>query len=114
MTACELNSRVDLHSRQATTNVLGENDYYYPKLKSLWAQIIPVSGTVKSIAGDMEVPEVSHKFIIRQGVVKDLSEDMYFIFKNQRYDIKYFMPNYKERDRVEIYCTLRKSGEASE
>ncbi len=104
--ASTLNCRIDVHAKTPTKNVLGETTFNYPKTKSVWAEIIPSGGTQKDGQGGMVYAEITHRIIIRAGAIPDLANDMYFMFKGQRYNIKYFFPNYRLRDRVEIYCSL--------
>ena len=101
-----LNSKVELYQKIKITNELGEKDYQYQKSKMIYAEISPQSGSEKAARGNTIFAEISHKFTIRANAVSHLSNDMYFIFKEQRYDIKYFQPNYKYRDRIEVFCKL--------
>lgn len=104
--ASRLNSRIDVYSKSEDENKLGEKIYKYAKLKSVWAEITPGTGTTKEGEGNTVSADISHKFVIRSGVIPNLANDMYFMFKGQRYDIKYFNPNYKYRDIIEIMCSL--------
>ncbi|QHI73787.1 phage head completion protein [Aminipila terrae] len=101
-----LNCRIDVYGKKDYINALGEDDYIYEKLKSIYAEITPSGGSLLSGEGNTTHADISHKFVIRSNSISNLSNDMYFIFKAQRYDIKYFNPNYKYRDRIEIFCSL--------
>lgn len=101
-----LNCRIDVYGKIEIENELNEVDYNYGKIKSVWAEIVPGTGSVKSSEGNTTYIDVSHKFVVRSNSIKDLANDMYLIFKGQRYDIKYFNPNYKYRDSIEIFCSL--------
>ncbi|MDD2217957.1 MAG: head-tail adaptor protein [Eubacteriales bacterium] len=101
-----LNSRIDVYSKAPTVNGLGEDDFVYAKTRTVWAEITPGAGTVKDGEGDTVYSDISHKIVIRKGAISDISNDMYFIFSGQRYDIKHFNPNYKYGDRIEIFCSL--------
>lgn len=101
-----LNSRIDVYSKTEATNELGEKKYIYTKLKTVWAEITPGEGSVKQGEGNTTFSEISHKIIVREKAIIGLTNDMYFMFKNQRYNIKYFNPNYKYRDCIEILCSL--------
>lgn len=101
-----LNSKVALYAKKEITNELGEKDYQYQKIKTIWAEVLPQSGNEKIGQGNTIFAEISHKFTIRAKAIANLSNDMYFIFDKQRYDIKYFQPNYKWHDRIEIFCKL--------
>lgn len=104
--AGKLNNRIDVYGKLSYENELGETDFFYGKIKPVWAEITPISGSIKNGEANTTYTDTSHKFVIRSNAINDLSNDMYFIFKGQRYDIKYFNPNYKYRDRIEIMCSL--------
>ncbi len=101
-----LNNKVALYEKVQVVNELGEKDYQYQKIKTIWAEIIPQSGNEKTGKGNIIFAEISHKFTVRAKVINSLSNDMYFVFEGQKYDIKYFQPNYKYHDRIEIFCKL--------
>lgn len=101
-----LNSRIDVYSKVEIKNELNEKDYKYQKSSSIWAEITPMSGTEVSGQANTKFADISHKIVIRDKAIPNLSNDMYFMFKEQRYNIKYFIPNYKFRDSIEIFCSL--------
>ena len=104
--ASRLKNRVDIYQKIQITNEFGEIDFDYIKLKSLWAEVMPQSGREISGKGNTIYADISHKFTIRSNALTNITKDMYFMFKNQRYDIKYFNPNYKYNDSIEVYCSL--------
>jgi SPP1 family predicted phage head-tail adaptor len=101
----QLNCEIDVYSGAEGLNELGEVCYTYSKLKSIWAEITAESGSVKKGEADTETVEVTHKMTIKADDV-ELSNDMYFIYDGQRFDVKYFMPNYRYKDRINVFCTL--------
>lgn len=104
--AGKLNCKVDVYGKKQVENELGELDYDYGKIKTVWAEIIPQGGNVKSLAGDVSYAQISHKITVRAKSITDLANDMYFMYQNQRYNIKYYQPNYKKKDSIEIMCEL--------
>lgn len=88
------------------TNEFGEDDTEYEMIKKVWAGIRIIGGTERTAPGEMEYSEITHKFTVRSQAIPHISNSMFFIFRGQRYDIKYFLPNYKNNDRIEIYCKL--------
>ncbi|MBE6043545.1 MAG: head-tail adaptor protein [Clostridium thermopalmarium] len=101
-----LNCRVDVYGKTEVENELGEVDYSYGKIKSIWAEITPGNGAIKNSKNNTIYADISHKFVIRTNAIPNLSNDMYFMYKGQRYDIKYFNPNYKYRNSIEVLCSL--------
>ncbi len=101
-----MNCRIEVYQKVETKNILNEIDFKYVKIRSIWAEILPQSGNVKNGLANTISAEISHKFIIRANAIKDITNDMYFVYKNQKYNIKYFIPNYKKKDRIEVFCSL--------
>ena len=105
-----LRCRVDLFGKIQGKNELGEIDFTYGKINTLWAEITPQNGSQTKGQANTLFSEISHRFVIRSNAVKYLENDMYFIYKNQRYDIKYYNPNYKYSDNLEVFCSLLIEG----
>ena len=101
-----LNCRIDVYGKVEKTNVLNEKEYDYAKLKSVWAEVLPQSGSMNNGEVNTRFADISHKFTIRKNAISGLDSDMYFMYQGQRYDIEYFNPNYKLGDRIEIFCNL--------
>lgn len=101
-----LNCKINVYGKIKIENELGEGDYRYGRIKSIWAEIIPSSGNVRNGEGNTSYTDINYKFVIRSNSIKNITNDMYFMFKGQRYDIKYFNPNFKYRDSIEIFCSL--------
>lgn len=104
-----LNCRIDVYGKIQIENELEELDYSYGKIKSIWAEILPGSnnsGGIRQGEGNTKFTDISHRITIRANSITNLTNDMYFIFKGQRYDIKYFNPNYKYRDSIEVLTSL--------
>lgn len=101
-----LNCKIEVWGNTQCENELGEVDYEVNKIKSIWAEIKCVTGSVKTNTGDIIQVNMKYKFTIRSNSLKELKNDMYFKYKGQRYDIDYSIPNFKYKDCIEIYCTL--------
>ncbi len=101
-----LKNRIDVYGKVPYINELGEDDFKYEKIKSVWAEITVQKGTLKDGQGNTTYADIDHKIVVRTGAIPDLANDMYFMYKGQRYDIKYFNPNYKYQDSIEIFCSL--------
>lgn len=96
--------RIDVYSRVKIENELGEVDYNYIKLKSVWAEIRPQTGSLQQQQANTILANVTHKIIIRYDSCKDLTNDMYIIFREKRFDIKYILNPYFKNETLEIFC----------
>lgn len=101
-----LNCRIDVYGKIKLINDLNEIEYKYDKLTSVWAEVIPQNGNLQSSEVNVRYANVSHKITIRKNSKLNISNEMYFVFQGQRYDIEYFNPNYKYNDRIEVFCNL--------
>lgn len=101
-----LTNKIDVYGKVEIENKLHEKDWDWVKIKWIWSEILPTGGTLKTTEGNSLYAEVSHKITIRKNSIKNLTNDMYFIYDGQRFDIKFFQPNYKYKDSIEIFCTL--------
>ena len=99
-------NKVEVWSNVEYENELGEKDYSQQKIKSIWAEIKPVNGAIKTITGDIIQVDMKYKITIRSNSIRELKNNMYFIYQGQRYNIDYSIPNFKYKDSIEIYCTL--------
>ena len=99
-------NKIEVWGSVECENELGEKDYYFQNIKSIWAEIKPVNGTIKTITGDIIQVDMKYKITIRSNSIRELKNNMYFIYKGQRYNIDYSIPNFKYKDSIEIYCTL--------
>lgn len=101
-----LKNKIALYGKVPVRNELGEDDFRFDFIKNVYGEIIPTGGSNAPTEGDTTQATTSHKITIRTGSIDQLTNDMYFVFKNQRYDIEYFNPNYKYRDSIEILVKL--------
>lgn len=103
-----LRNRVDIFAKTEFVTDYGETTYKYEKMKSVWAEILPLKSgnTEEKIAGETLRSKSTHKITVREGAIKNITPDMYVMFKGQKYEIMYFMPHYQKNDIVEIYCKL--------
>lgn len=103
----DLRYKIAVYSKRPFVNTLGEDDVRYEQTGAVYAGIRVTRGRENSAPGETVFAEITHVVTIRRDAIPDLTNDMYFVFRGQRYDVKYFYPHFKYRDRVEIYCTLR-------
>lgn len=97
----KLNNKIEVWDKVEVENNLGEIEHKFNKIKSLWADIFPLSGSKKN-----DSAEIIMKVIIRKLSLKNINNSMYFIYKGQRLDIDYYLPRFDNNSYIEIYCKM--------
>lgn len=100
-----LKNKIDVYDKVEVINELGEITYSYDMIKSIWCELKPHKGAIINNEGNTIYANIAYKITIRANTIK-ITNDMYFMYKGQRYNIKYFNPNYKYNDSIEIFCEL--------
>lgn len=100
-----LSNRIDVYDKTKSLDTLNETTYKWNKIKSVWAEILPYRGDAKT-EGEATISEVTYKITIRVNSISNLNDQMYFKYKGMRFDIVYFHPHFKERNLIEIVCTV--------
>ncbi len=108
-----LRHRIEVFSKIKGETEFDELRYNYKKILTVWAEIVPSNKTGQEIKmeGNSLKESVTHKITVRNSAVKEPRNDMYFIFRGQKYEVIYFMPHYKENDLIEFYCKLIIEGD---
>ena len=101
-----LKHRIDVYSKTQAKTEFGEITYTHQKTQTVWAEIIPTNGKVENMEGQSVRANVTHKITVRNGAIKEPRNDMYFVFKGQKYEVLYFMPHYRRNDLIEFYTKL--------
>lgn len=103
--ASKLKHRVTVFDKVFYENELGEEKFDLRETQKVWCYIVPNSAKEEKLSGST-YSSVSYKFRIRTGAIKSLNNSMYFIYKNQRYNIDYFIPYLYDNAYIDIFCTL--------
>lgn len=99
-----LDKKIEIWGNVETTNELDEKDYIPGKIKTIWAEVIPQTGSLQRQQADTILSNVTQKVRVRYGAGKDITQDMWFIFKGHRFDIKYILNPYFSNEFLEIFC----------
>lgn len=101
-----LNKRIEIWGNVTFVNELDEDDMKpgLIKDKPIWASVIPQTGSLQKQQGDTILSNVTHKIKIRYGAGKDITQDMWIMFKGHRFDIKYILNPYFSNEFLEIFC----------
>lgn len=107
MNAGDLRCKVNFYVADTGTNELGEDiqDGLVTVKENVPAQIIPTTGSNPGMQGDVDATEVTHKIRIRAGVV-ELKPDYVIIYNDQRFDVRWWQPVYKNERYMEIMTVL--------
>lgn len=102
--ASKLKNRIEIYRNKLVNGKLG--DEYKPELlKTVWANIIPLNGKIVNGEGETQYSEKRFKIIIRKTDVKENTD--FIMYKGQRYEIDYIIPDYKSNSYLEVNATLR-------
>ncbi|NMM52149.1 phage head closure protein [Paenibacillus aquistagni] len=94
---------IELWGNVETTNELLETDISANKIRTVWAELIPRTGAMLKGEADTIISKCTHKFKMRYGSGKDIEEDMWFVYRGQRFDIKFILnPRFKDES-LEIF-----------
>ncbi len=99
-----LTHRIDIYSKSKIRNELGEIDFTWTKFKTIWAEVRPQTGNLQKQQANTILANVTHKIIVRYESAKELTNDMYIIFRDKRFDIKYILNPYFKDETIEIFC----------
>ena len=86
-------------------NDMGRTDDRYAPDGTIWGALTVVAGRTESLPGEAERAAVTHKLTIRPRACR-LTTATYFEYQGQRYDVQYWQPHYKRRDRLEVFLKL--------
>jgi len=100
----ELNRKIDIYENTKITNELFETTYKFLKIKSIWASVIPQTGSLQKQEAETILTNVTHKIIVRYSAGKDITKDMQIHFRNHRFEIKYILNPYFNNETLEIFC----------
>ena len=102
-----LNRRIEVWHREKSTekNRLGQYPVEDKVYATVWAGIVPQTGSLlKGRSADTTLSKTTHKIILRYR--DDITTDMWFVYRGQRYDILYIMDTSLNHERLEIFCEV--------
>lgn len=103
MNAGDLKHCIDIYSNVKYENELGEEDYRFEKLKTIWAAIIPQTGSLQKQQADTILTNVTHKIIVRYSAGHDIKKEMQIRFRNHKFEIKYILNPYFNNEYLEVF-----------
>lgn len=105
-----MDKRIEIHGNIEYINNLGEKAEKFGKIKSIWAEIIPQTGTLQRQQANTILTNVTHKIKVRYSAIKGIVDSdinklikMKIKYKNHQFDIKYAIDPYFNHEYVEIF-----------
>jgi SPP1 family predicted phage head-tail adaptor len=105
MEAGKLRHKVEVWGKVKVINELKEEDYEPKKIKEIRAEVIPQTGNMMRQPGiETILSNVTHKFKVRYPSGRDIKQDMWFIYRGHRFDIRFILNPYFRNEELEIFC----------
>ena len=99
----DLRNKIEIHGYIETENKLGEVTREFGRIKSIWAKIVPQTGSLQIQQADTILTNVTHKIIVRYGGNTDITKEMEIMFKGRKFDIRYILNPYEKNETFEIF-----------
>jgi SPP1 family predicted phage head-tail adaptor len=104
MSSGKLSSRIDVYGKVKKANILNEKYYQDDKISSIWAEVIPQTGSMTNRSADTILTNVTHKIRVRYNAGKNIKASFFIMCKEKRYDIKFILNPYNKNEWLEIFC----------
>lgn len=102
----DLNLRIAVYKTELHKTELGDIKPQYQLYKKVWASIRTTGSNLATQPADMTQAKLAHSIIVRANALPEIAEDMFFVYKDRRYNIDTWRPHYMHPDRLEIICTM--------
>lgn len=99
----KLKHRVEIHGNDPYKNALNEDAEKFDKIKSIYAEIIPQTGSLQRQQIDTILTNVTHKIVVRYSAGKDITKEMRIFYKGHEFEIKYILNPYFKNETLEIF-----------
>lgn len=103
MDAGKLRHRIQLWGKVKDSNELKQTTYKEKLIRTIRAEIIPQTGSLQRAQANTILSNTTHKIRVRYGSGKDVQKDMWFIYKDKRFDIKFVLNPYFRNEELEIF-----------
>lgn len=98
--------KVELWGKVEITNDLQEKDFKPSLIRTVYLELIPMTGTQTSQAGNTKVSGTTHKLKGRYLSCKSIKKDMWFIRNGVQYDIKFILNPFEANKELEFFCEV--------
>lgn len=100
----DLRNRVSVHANVPYENEIGELDYRFEELFTLWANVVPQTGKLQRQQADTILTKVTHKIVVRYTAGRRITKDMQIHFRGHRYEVLYVLNPYFRDETLEVFC----------
>ncbi|MFA5527658.1 MAG: phage head closure protein [Peptostreptococcales bacterium] len=100
----DMRNRVEVWSYTTYNNKLGEITHKPKKIITIWAAIIPQTGSLQKQQAETVLSNVTHKIITRYSSGKSITQDMWLIYQGKRFDIKFILNPFYKNETLELFC----------
>ena len=95
--------QLELWCNQRTQNELLEDGIAPTKIRNVWCEVIPQTGQMQRAQADTLLTNCTHKVKLRYLSGKDITPDMWLMFRGRRFDIKYILNPRLANEDLEIF-----------
>jgi len=99
----KLNKRIEHWGKVPFVNELGEQDYKDGYIKTMWASIVPKTGSLEKTQAETILTNTTHKIIVRYLSGKNIKESDFIMFRERRFDIKFILNPFYKDEYLEIF-----------
>jgi SPP1 family predicted phage head-tail adaptor len=103
MNEIKYDKRIEQWGKKTFLNELGENDYKDGYIKTIWASIVPKTGSLEKTQAETVLTNTTHKIIVRYLSGKAIKESDFIMFRSRRYDIKFILNPFFKDETLEIF-----------
>lgn len=108
-TRLDTRAKLMVMAESDTKDVLGQYPVTESEVAEFWVSVTPQTGSLLTgRVADTALTKTTHKVTARYR--SDISEDMWLIIDNTRYDILYISDLYLRHEILEIFCEVKLNG----
>lgn len=98
--------KVEVWGKVPFKNELNEIDFKDGLIKSVYMYFIPMTGSLTSEAGNTKVSGTTHKLKGRYVTCKFIKDDMWLVYRGQKYEIKFILNPFEANKELEFFCEV--------
>lgn len=101
--ANKLKKRISILGNVEVEDRLGETTNKFEPIKTIWAEIVPQTGSLQKQVADTILTNVTHKIKVRFTAGQDITKEMKIKYNGHTFEIKYILNPYFENKWLEIF-----------